>query len=332
MLVAFDEICEEQLGRVLDAGGQRFVSFIIGHGLGPLWHVRTGREEFRASRIAAEVLYLAQEHALGKIDAVLDGAGIDYAIFKGTANRLLLYENPAVRICHDIDLLVRPENRVKAAAALAEEGFIATPLVQNISHELLLSRSVVDIDLHWGLLREGRLRTDCVAAMLKRRRRFGAVWMLSAEDSFFMLVVHPAFTKHLAGLEMGLHRVVDIVDWLRTQPFSWQSVCNALALNGVQTTAWATLRWMQLLTFPYTPPGLQAMMADTQPGRLRRTWLDYWLRNDLSTRTSSAHGLRVLGLSLFLHDTRSDAMRALVGWQRVRRRRAADLMAFSGLP
>jgi hypothetical protein len=331
LLASFHGVSNAELDRALGAGGPRFVSFIIDHGLGPLWHVRTGRAEFAASRISAEVHYLAQEHALVEIDAALSNAGIEHVVVKGVANRLLLYENPAVRTCHDIDLLVHSKNRLRAAKELIAHGFSASALAHNISHELLLSRDIVDIDLHWGLLRDGRLRTECAAEMLQRRRRSADTWMLSAEDTFFMLLVHPAFTKHLAGREMGLHRVVDIVDWVRSQSFDWPCVCAALQRNGVRSAAWATLRWVQLLTSSHAPAELDAMLADTQPGRLRRAWLDYWLRNDLSTRMTGARWTRLLGLSVFLHDTPGDAMHALCGWQRDRRRRAKDLMAFSEL-
>ncbi|MCH8073801.1 MAG: nucleotidyltransferase family protein [Proteobacteria bacterium] len=331
LLAVFPEISDATLSGALDAGGAHFVSFIVDHGLGPLWHARTGRAEFHASRMSAEALYLAQEHALIDIGAVLDSAGIEFVIFKGAANRLLLNENPAIRACHDIDLLVRPEDRVQTTFALVDAGFIASPAAYSISVELLLSRDVVDIDLHWRLLREGRLRSMCVAEMLGRRRE-NEIWMLYAEDALFVLLVHPALAKHLAGWEMGLHRVADIVAWLRSQSFDWPTVRDRLEQNGVRTAAWATLRWVEMLTHPHEPAGLDTMISELRPGRLRREWLDWWLRNDLSARLSAFHWSRLLGLSLFLHDTVGDAVRAVAGRQRARRRRTADLAAFRDLP
>jgi len=44
---------------------------------------------------------------------------------KGTATRLLVYEEPAVRACFDIDLLVRPGDRVAAARVLTGLGYAA---------------------------------------------------------------------------------------------------------------------------------------------------------------------------------------------------------------
>jgi len=321
-----------ELGHLLDVHGPQFAEFIVDHGLGPLWHVRTERDEFHGSRLAAEALYAAQERALDEIDAVLSKSGIEYAVIKGVASRLLLHENPAIRACFDIDLLVRPKDRVRAASVLSEVGFAPHFKDSNISRELVLSRDVVDIDLHWGLLREGRLRMDRTDEMLDRRQRCGTIWMLSPEDAFFILIVHPAFAKHLDGWTMGLHRVADIVDWLRTQSFDWQVVLSALQQDGVKTAAWATLRWVELLAAPNTVPGLETMLADLCPGRLRKAWLDLWLRNNFSARTSGARWTRLLGFSLFLHDTPRDALRALIERYRAHRRISADLSAFEGLP
>ena len=101
LLVASPGISGDELGTVLDAAGPQFPQFIIDHGLGPMWHERTGREEFHASRMQAEALFAMQEKALADIDATFTAAGIDYVVIKGAANRLLLYENPAIRACYD---------------------------------------------------------------------------------------------------------------------------------------------------------------------------------------------------------------------------------------
>ena len=331
LLAAFSNVPDSELATALEKGGPDFTSFIIDHGLGPLWHERTRRDEFHASRLSAEALYLAQEHALEEIDNLLNGAGIEYALIKGGASRLLLYENPAKRACYDLDLLVCPADRVRAAAVMVAAGFSAIATADNISRELVLSRGAVDIDLHWGLLREGRLRHDPTDDMLARRRRVGNIWILSPEDSLFVLLVHPAFAKHLSGWGMGLHRVVDILAWLRTQPFDSDTVREALKYNGVCTAAWATLRWVELLTHPHASPELERLLGELSPGRLRRAWLEHWLCNDLPERTSDTRWVRLLGFTSFMHDTPGDVIRALTGRRRAHRRRSADLAAFRAL-
>jgi hypothetical protein len=331
LLAAFPDVSEEALVREFDSGGLGFAAFIIDHGLGPQWHLRTGRAEFHDSRLAAEALFLAQEHALKDIDAVLDKAEIDYAVLKGSANRLILYDNPAVRACHDLDLLVHPDDRAQAASVLVEAGFVAEPDANSISRELMLTRGKVNIDLHWALLREGRLRHEPIEEMLNCRKPRGEIWTLNSEDALFSLLVHPAFAKHLAGWDMGLHRVMDIIEWLRTQEFNWQAVCGRLEKDGVQTAAWATLRWVQLLSGPHALPHLDPMMSDLRPGRLRRAWLNRWLQKDYPARSSDRHWVRLLGFTPFLHDTMGDAMRAFVGREKARRRSDADLAAFADL-
>jgi len=331
LLAAFPNVAEEALVRELDSNGSEFAAFIIDHGLGPQWHLRTERTEFHESRLAAEALFLAQEHALKDIDEVLEAAGVEYVLIKGAANRLALYSNPAIRACHDLDLLVHPDDRVQAASALVDAGFVAEPEANSISRELMLTRGEVTIDLHWALLREGRLRHEPVKEMLSRRTRQGAIWALCSEDALFTLLVHPAFAKHLAGWDMGLHRVMDIVEWLRTQEFDWPAVRGRLERNGARAAAWATLRWVELLSGPHALPHLDPMMSDVRPGRLRRAWLSRWLEKDYPARLSSRHWVRLLCFTPFLHDTMGDVMRAFVGREKARRRIDADLAVFADL-
>jgi hypothetical protein len=331
MLVAFPDAPDKALIELVDTGGPDFVKLVIDHGLGPVWHERTGRDEFRESRLLAEAMFLTQERALAEIEELFSSATIDYAVIKGAANRLAYYQTPAVRASFDLDLLVRPSDRVRAAEILASAGYVAIVNRRNIGHELLLSRDAVDVDLHWALLREGRLRHDPTDLFLARRRRVADAWMLSEEDALFMLIVHPAFAKHLAAYGMGLHRVVDVVRCLNAGGFDWQRVRNELGDCGVKAAAWATLRWVELLVPAQSIDGLGDMQADLRPGRLRRTWLNHWLRNNLSERVAARNWLRLLALSPFLHDRPSDAIRGLSGRYRARRRTNDNLDAFSEL-
>lgn len=330
--VADPAFTPEQLCRLLDEQGSRFVSFVVDHGLGPLWHQRSGREEFRDSRMAAEALFPVQQAALEEVDVVLASAGVEHAVIKGAGVRLLVYDAPALRACHDLDVLVRPEDRLRAAAALQAVGFVPAPEKRSISREVVLRGHHVDIDLHWGLLREGRLRRDMIPGMLDRRQRVRDTWVLSDDDAMFLLLVHPAFAKHLDSWDMGLHRVLDIVEWMRRREYDWLAVRERTAENGVRCAGWATLRWVDLLAGQFAPAELASMLADLRPGALRSRWLDHWLGADLSARTAGIHWLRLLMFSAFLHDTPADVLRAYAGRHRAHRRREADLGAFRGLP
>lgn len=307
------------------------MSFVIDHGLGPMWHERTGRSEFRNSRMTAEALFLMQQDALREIDAALSGQGIDYVVIKGAANRLLLYDNPAVRACHDLDILVRPGDRLRAARVVVGLGYETVPVRRSVGRELMLTRNDVTVDLHWMLLRNGRLRHEFVDDVLAARRLFGDLWVPCGEDMLFLLLVHPAFAKHLAGWEMGLHRVADVAAWLAGQESDWHSVADRLVETGACTAAWATLRWTQLLMPALDTPVLTAMLDALQPGSVRRTWLDGWLRNDWQSRLDENRWIRLLAFSSFLHDSITDLPRAVLGRYGDSRRAATDLQEFEKL-
>jgi hypothetical protein len=167
--------------------------------------------------------------------------------------------------------------------------------------------------------------------MLERRRRANDIWMQSGNDTLFTLLVHPAFAKHLAGWNMGLHRVADLLEWVRSGDFEWSLVRQMLGVNGVRTAAWATLRWTQLLAGKYAPAGIAEMLRDLRPGRMRAKWIDYWLGQDLPERTARNRWFRLIGFSAFLHDTVYDAVRAGAGRRRALRRSRVDLKAFRDL-
>ena len=331
LLAAIPGVASDELAAVLEYAGPQFSRLVIDHGLGPLWHDCTARGEFAASRRQAEALYMAQAQALNEIDNILKKADIKYAVIKGAANRLLLYDTPAIRACHDLDILIQPADRVNAAEALVAAGFTAIPERDGISRVLVLCRGPINIDLHWGLLREGRLRFDPTIEMLGRREQAERVSVLNSDDTLFLLLVHPAFAKHLSSWSMGLHRVADIIRWLHSQETDWQAVSALLQATGVRTAAWATLRWVQMLAGDHAPKVLDDMLADTCPGPLRRRWLERWLRRDLSLRLEGKNWARLLGFSMFLQDRPGDALRALRGRYRAHRRQAADLAAFAAL-
>jgi len=320
--VADRNVPDQELISALQDGGTDFQRLIIESGLGPFWHNSTRTSGFHAIRMAAEAQYMAQSRALQELAFSLDAAGIDYAVIKGAANREHLYPNPALRQCADLDVLVRFDERLRATQALMEIGFDPAPDPRSIGREIILSRGTVDVDLHWGLLRDGRLRENLEDEMLKRRISNGKFSTLSPEDSYFLLLVHPAFTKHISSRIMGLHRVLDIAEWHRRVPTDRKAVLSLCERTGSVTAAWAVLRWVELLT------GEPCWIDTPQVGSLRRAYLDFWLRNDLSGLLESAHPIRLVLLTAFFHETASDALRAFFGRMGNLRESRADIAPF----
>jgi hypothetical protein len=320
-----------ELQRALDAGGPQLNALINRQQLAPLWHARTKAEVFAGQRLKAAMTYLRQRAAQQEIDDLFARKGINYAVFKGAAIRELIYDDPALRLCCDIDILVAPDQRAAAASALVDAGYRLAVEPSNVSHEVSLTKDLVAIDLHWDLLRPGRTPAPMTARMLARRQRHAGRWVLSDADAFFVILVHPAISKHLSTTLMGLHRVADVVLWLQRRNPDWAVLHDDLAACGLKTAAWTMLSLVRMLSPATFDPGVENAIRTLRPGRVRAAYLNAWLNRDFSAALANLHTARLLGMSLWLHDKPSDAWRAVRGWQQSRRTRETDSLVFGEL-
>lgn len=321
----------------LASGGADFLQLILAQGLGPLWHHRLqtgGRldalpqaaaEALREARLSAAGGYLAQRAALDRLDRLFEATGIAWLVMKGAHVRECVYPDPALRPAGDIDILVAPADRRRAARALLDAGYAVHAEPANISHEATFSHGGVDIDLHWHILRPGRTRVGLTDQLLERRQRSGGQWEPSDGDTLFLMLTHPAFAKYVCSPNMGLGRVADFLLWLQQRPADWPGVVKQLDDAGLKTAAWAMLSWFRLLA----PAALQATLDDwrgsVRPGRLRAAYLRQWLLRDLPGRWLQRPLLIQAGFTLPLHDRPGDALHALRGVRQARKNRQHDL-------
>jgi hypothetical protein len=331
LLPAFHHIDSADLSRALADGGPALESLILKQQLGPTWHARTHAKPFAESRSHAAMLYMRQAAAQREIDQTFARHGIRYALFKGAATRDLIYDDPSVRICYDIDVLVAPDQRTDAARALVDAGYRLRVDPAVASHEVALQRDLVSIDLHWELLRPGRTPASLTTELLSRRRQHDGRWILSEADALFVLLVHPAFAKHLSTSQMGLHRVADVAQWLQKHHVDWAALRQALESSGLKTAAWTMLSLVRMLSSPEFARSLDDPLRSLRPAPARAAYLNTWLSLDMSARLSNLHAARLIGLSVFLHDQPSGAWRALRGWQQSREARSRDAAVFDAL-
>ncbi len=331
MLPAFADRDTAGLQETLEAGGPSLETLILTQQLAPLWHERTRAAAFAGNRLNAAMVYLRQRAAQLELDELFARKAITYAVFKGGAIRELIYDDPAMRLCCDIDILVAPEQRAEAARALVEAGYRLVVEPSTVSHEVALRKDMVAIDLHWALLRPGRTPDAMALQMLARRQRHQGRWILSDADALFVLLIHPAFSKHLSTTQMGLHRVADIVLWLQRREVNWKALHRELDACGLKTAAWTMLSLVGMLSPATFAPLVAEPITALRPGGLKSRYLRSWLSRDLSARLTDLHVARLLGLSLWLHDQPADVWHALRGWQRSRMTRETDSLMFGGL-
>lgn len=327
----------EALRAALAEGGTAFLEFVVAQDLGPLWH-RTPQSHglreslppasvavLRAARMSAALGYLAQRAALEKLDALFGAEGIPYVAMKGAHVRECVYPDPALRPASDIDLLIAPTDRRRAARVLIDAGFTVHADPATISHEATFSQGLVDIGLHWHMLRPGRTRVELTGELLARRQRVNGLWGLSDADTLFLMLTHPAFAKYVCSPNMGLARVADFLLWINQRPVDWPGVLRLLGRAGLRTAAWTLLTWFRMVAPADAHATLDGWIESVRPGRLRVAYLRQWLARDLPTRWLDRPWLIQLGFTLPLHDRPGDVLHALAGLRRARRSRARDI-------
>ena len=98
---------------------------------------------------------LGRRVRLKAVLALLDQAGIPVLVLKGAALAHWLYPTPSLRESYDVDLLFADRaDAERAAAVLAQLGYVTPYRASRIRHELLCRSGDgnLDLDLHWKLI------------------------------------------------------------------------------------------------------------------------------------------------------------------------------------
>jgi hypothetical protein len=256
---------------------------------------------------------IRQEHVLGQACALLDEISVEYVVFKGALTRQLLYAKPHLRPSVDVDLLVPPGEGPRVARFFEQRGYSLTVAAHSDTHEVWLERLGVGIDLHWGLLRPGRMRHEITREIIAGRVRRNNLWGPSDAHLTVAMLVHPAITDHVTG---RLISAIDLDLWLRRGQIPRDKVIEILRRIGLRTAAWAMLRWTRELLGTPVPDDVMRALA---PSALRQKYLEAWLGRHPAQLYWRRPWLVRGAFSLALQDLASDAARAL--WRLVRKER-----------
>ena len=314
------------------------VQALIQQGLAPLWSdfidskatdLQVGEQighELHRRRMAFTALYMLQKRSAAHVCRCLSDAQIPCALFKGIAQRERLFDSPSARPARDVDILIAPEHRETAIRALLESGLRFQGSRKDISHEAVLLDGTVIVDLHWNLFRPGRCRVELASMLLDRIKLDGAMSALDDDANLLVMLVHPAFAKHVNGRLSTLIRVVELDRMLRSTTPDWEWILAAIDQAGVRTAAWAVLYWTRKLM---GSPIDASVIDRLTPGTLHAQYLALWIDHGLTQRLDRVPGLLQFGFSLALHDRLGDAARAAARVVKTRldsRRTFADLV------
>lgn len=260
----------------------------------------------KTSCIKSTTRYLAQRKILMEIDILLGEVGIEYVVFKGAHVREAVYDNPIYRPSIDIDLLVSPAKKNDVLQTLCSHGFQMHPDPANISHEVSVRKDGVSVDLHWDIMRPGRMRIGLVEHFLRNRQRNDYFWGLDNETALFVMLVHPVFTKYSTAPQSAIVRLVDICKWLEVKEINWEKLQKLLNRAGMQTAAWITGTVLSILTSQQLP---QQFLREVTPKNPKKTLLRFWLNQNLSAKFVDYPLLPKYLFTLLAHDKIADVLR-----------------------
>lgn len=212
----------------------------------------------------------------GEATTALRQAGIETITLKGIVLAHTVYPEPGLRPMADIDLLVRPADRLRAIAALARIGYRTPgPEAERLGESRCfaeLVRDGVPLDLHWDIARylrfDGVVRVDHEGLWSRARPldlAEGQSLALCPEDMLLHLALHLTlgsdFARVLwyADIDALLRRHAAALDWRRVvdEARRWRIGAVLDWTLGVVRASFRTP----------LPAGLAARLA---PGRLRR--------------------------------------------------------------
>jgi putative nucleotidyltransferase-like protein len=265
---------------------QRFEALAVRHGLVPLVHRHLDalgpglvpKPHLAALWARAEVIARrsrAMARELEGVVGVLAAHGIAVAPYKGPALALSLYGEVALRDFGDLDLLVRPQDALRARDALAARGYSPQfALPRHLERALVDSRRHDELplaDTARGFLVELHWRTDpdhdVLDADIWQRLEpvvIGetTVGTLPARELLLVLGLHG--TKHLWS---SLNWLVDVAELLRRNPDGHWLLARARALGCLRRLALGLRLARDLLQAPI-PAALQPAIEDERVARL----------------------------------------------------------------
>ena len=189
----------------------------------------------------------------------LHTAGIPVLVLKGTALAYTIYPDPALRVCGDVDLLVRPDDLPPARAVLS-----------GIGRDFMVELAADHYDFWVGLPGKWSVRPPDWESLWNRA--------VSAEIAGVPALILPP-TDLLLSLGVNFVRrgfaplklLVDIAEAVRhySDAISWDAVQNEARQSGLDRLAWHVFGLARRLLDAPLPSELLAPPAD-----LALTWLE----------------------------------------------------------
>ena len=205
------------------------------------WNVELPiKVELKAARFEHIKNALQQTAILLEINKLFTDNGIECIHFKGASLSQYLYRDPTLRQYKDIDILIERKNIKFAHELLISNGFsTTTPLFkkqpylnneyEHFRKDYFFTRAGFQIELHWSLI--NLLDSDVNMDF------FSNTQSIPLQNQSIQILDNPYYLSYLIlhGCISGwsrLHWLIDVVDFIKTQPVCWQKTKNILQSAG----------------------------------------------------------------------------------------------------
>lgn len=261
----------------------------------------------RTAYVKEELRLQIYNGVLRQVLSKISDAGIQVVVLKGAALAETVYDKPALRHCHDIDLLVRDRDMQQATALLREVGFKAANSPDSgIHHRRFEHESRLPLEMHSRLFQSsyydpfldeiwGRIQRRVIAAV--------STYTLAPEHNLFHVCGHASYSRRAQSLRW----VSDAWFLIDRHPnLDWDRLLHCARQSRMALSLYVTLR--------YLAENLQAPIPAAFLGRLS----DAARRADALDREVAVRGALAAapgGVLGFLHGVTSWCERlVLVRW------------------
>jgi len=217
--------------------------------------------------MVAEFTLLTQGKLLERALATLASAGIEAMLLKGAGLAVSVYGSFGNRPMGDLDLLVRPEDALRARDALVANGWVwpHDPALDDFYEEHChlapifdASRTGASIELHVDLFPKGHPFGFGAGAMWQDRRsvKVGAqeTWIPSPHHQLLHAVIHFAWSHRLSGSAWNTFRDVDAL--AASDQIDWETFVELARGAGAGSCAYWTLALARALGAAEVPDGV----------------------------------------------------------------------------
>lgn len=213
------------------------LTLLLGHMLGAAAPARLN--QVCAENIVRSLFFVSE---LKTLLNAFEAAGISVVALKGPALAEMLYADPALRPCSDLDFLVMPDRIDDALRVLAAQGYRLAPhfnglsatTLQMIDCEVRLRGPRIDVDLHWAIAPPGHILSFDPALLWRERRVETRFPVLSPEATLLFLCAHGA--KHAWSRLIWLSDVARLasteIDWELALSLAAEARCAPAMLLG----------------------------------------------------------------------------------------------------